>query len=169
MYLWQVRNLLIESIFDLIKLYKSSLSWMLHDIWYEHMHWHPPFIRQYTNLWLCYRNGPYYLVWPFFNKFWEVYIKHFNVCHMPTGNAYSSGHLVLPNLEPAYVLTVDTGDTCNFFPDLTLLLITGFRRVSVTGVAWTLTLSGIWSCPILDLHTFYYWDQSLHTLSCSGL
>ena len=39
---------------DLIKQYEVPLSRMLHDILdYDHLQWHPPLIRHYTNCWTC--------------------------------------------------------------------------------------------------------------------
>ena len=49
---------------DLIKQYDVPLSRMLHDILDDdHLQWHPPLIRHYTNVW------PYYWSWPY-NRIW---------------------------------------------------------------------------------------------------
>ena len=49
---------------DLIKQYEGPLSRMLHDI-LDHVQWHPPLIRHYTNFWPYYWSGPYYRIWLF--------------------------------------------------------------------------------------------------------
>ena len=49
---------------DLIKQYEVPLSRMLHDILDDdHLQWHPPLIRHYTNFW------PYYWSWTY-NRIW---------------------------------------------------------------------------------------------------
>ena len=49
---------------DLIKQYEVPLSRMLYDILDDdHLQWHPPLIRHYTNVW------PYYWSWPY-NRIW---------------------------------------------------------------------------------------------------
>ena len=51
---------------DLIKQYEVSLSQMLQDILDDnHIQWHPPLIRHYTNYWPCYWFRPYYRIWLF--------------------------------------------------------------------------------------------------------
>ena len=53
------------------------LSQMLRDILeQDHMQWHPTLIKHCTNVWLCYLCGPYYRVWPFYQKLREVTIEH---------------------------------------------------------------------------------------------
>ena len=81
---------------------------------------------------------------------------------MPTGDAHSSGHLVLSNLGRTYALNVETSDTQSYitpthdiFLDLTfiffdLLLNIGFHRTSATGEACRqgmLTHPDTWSIP----------------------
>ena len=88
---------------------------------------------------------------------------------MPTEDAYSSGHLVLPLSGLAFVLLVETSDTkyrldiipvCDLITGLNILLnltshqILCFHRASATGVACrqgTLTPPDTWSCPTLGL------------------
>ena len=54
---------------DLIKQYEVPLSRMLHDILDDdHLQWHPPLIRHYTNFW------PYYWSWPY-NRIWLYLIE----------------------------------------------------------------------------------------------
>ena len=51
---------------DLIKQYEVPLSRMLHDILDDdHLQWHPPLIRHYTNFWPYYSSWPYYRIWLF--------------------------------------------------------------------------------------------------------
>ena len=51
---------------DLMRQYEVPLSRMLHDILDDdHLQWHPPLIRQHTNVWPFYRSGPYYRIWLF--------------------------------------------------------------------------------------------------------
>ena len=51
---------------DLIKQYEVPLSRMLHDILDDdHLQWHPPLIRHYTNFWPYYWSWPYYRIWLF--------------------------------------------------------------------------------------------------------
>ena len=84
---------------------------------------------------------------------------------MPTGDAYSSGHLVLPLCGLAFVLLVDTSDTMyrldiipvcdiitelDIFTEFDILPDIGFNRASATGVACrqrTLTPPDTWSRP----------------------
>ena len=48
---------------DLIKRYQVPLSRMFHDILDDdHIQWHPPLIRHYTNCWPCYWSRPYYRI-----------------------------------------------------------------------------------------------------------
>ena len=50
----------------LIKQYEVPLSRMLHDILDDdHLQWHPPLIRHYTNFWPHYWSWPYYRIWLF--------------------------------------------------------------------------------------------------------
>ena len=52
---------------DLIKQYEVPLSRMLHDILDDdHLQWHPPLIRHYTNFWPYYWSWPYYRIWFFY-------------------------------------------------------------------------------------------------------
>ena len=64
---------------------------------------------------------------------------------MPTGDAYSSGHLVLSLCGLALHLLVETSDTlyrldiipvCDIITELDILTDIGFHRASVTGVAY---------------------------------
>ena len=49
---------------DLIKQYEVPLSRMLHDILDDdHLQWHPPLIRHYTNVRPYYWSWPYYRIW----------------------------------------------------------------------------------------------------------
>ena len=51
---------------DLIKQLEVPLSRMLHDILdNDHLQWHSPLIRHYTNFWPFYWSGPYYRIWLF--------------------------------------------------------------------------------------------------------
>ena len=51
---------------DHIKQYKVPLSQMLHDILDDdHLQWHPPLIRHYTNFWPYYWSRPSYRIWLF--------------------------------------------------------------------------------------------------------
>ena len=51
---------------DLIKQYEVPLSRMLHDILDDdHLQWHPPLIRHYTNFWPYCWSWPYYRIWLF--------------------------------------------------------------------------------------------------------
>ena len=51
---------------DLIKQYEVPLSRMLHDILDDdHLQWHPPLIRHYTNVWPSYWSWPYNRIWLF--------------------------------------------------------------------------------------------------------
>ena len=46
--------------------YWDLIKQMLHDILDDnHIQWHPPLIRHYTNFWPCYWFGPYYRIWIF--------------------------------------------------------------------------------------------------------
>ena len=46
---------------DLIKHYQVVLSQMLHDILeHDHIQWHPPLIRHFTQSWPWYRTRPYH-------------------------------------------------------------------------------------------------------------
>ena len=48
---------------DLINQYEAPLSRMLHDILDDdHLQWHPPLIRHFTNFLPFYRSGPYYRI-----------------------------------------------------------------------------------------------------------
>ena len=61
---------------DLIKQYEVPLSRMFHDILdNDHLQWHPPLIRHYTNFWPYYWSGSYYRIWPF-TQLREVSIEH---------------------------------------------------------------------------------------------
>ena len=86
-------------------------------------------------------------------------------CGMPTGDAYSSGHLVLSFLGLAFVLLVETSDilyrlditpVCdiiiglNIITEFDILLKISFHRASATGMACqqgTLTPPDTWSRP----------------------
>ena len=101
---------------------------------------------------------------------------------MPTGDAYSSGHLVLSLLGLAFVLLVETSDILNRI-DIILDcdIITGlniitesdispnidFHGASATGVAFqqgTLTPPDTWSLPFGTCKCSTCWDQSLSEL-----
>ena len=61
---------------DLIKQNEVPLSRMLHDILDgDHLQWHPPLIRHYTNVWPYYWSWPYYRIW-LFTLLREVSIEH---------------------------------------------------------------------------------------------
>ena len=88
-----------------------------------------------------------------------------DLCGMPTGDAYSSRHLVLFLLGLALVLLVETSETlyrldiipvCDIIPGLDIITESdispniGFHRASATGVACqqgTLTRPDTWSRP----------------------
>ena len=92
---------------------------------------------------------------------------------MPTGDAYSSGHLVLSLLGLAFVLLVENSDilyrldiipVCDIIPGLNIITESeispniGFHRESASAVACqqgTLTPPDTRSCPFWDLHLFY--------------
>ena len=60
----------------LIKQYEVPLSRLLHDILDDdHLQWHPPLIRHYTNFWPYYWSGPYYRI-SLFTLLREVSIEH---------------------------------------------------------------------------------------------
>ena len=48
---------------DLIKQYEAPSPDILED---DHLQWHPPLIRHYTNFWPYYWPGPYYRIWLFY-------------------------------------------------------------------------------------------------------
>ena len=75
---------------------------------------HPISIR-YTRLWHYYQTEYFYWIWYFF-KYWFPYTIC-NGCCMPTGDAYSSGHLIPSHLGLAHVLLVET----NSFPELVVI------------------------------------------------
>ena len=80
---------------DFIKQHEVHLSRMLHNILDDdHLQWHPPLIRHYTNFWPYYWSGHYYRIWllPSCERF---PLNICNGCGMTTEDAYSSGHLVL--------------------------------------------------------------------------
>ena len=100
---------------------------------------------------------------------------------MPTGDTYSSGHVVLSFLGFAFVLLVETSDTIyrldilSFCDIITGLNITesdisrniGFHRAYATGVACrqgTLTPPDIWSRPFGTCICSTCWDQSFFEL-----
>ena len=86
---------------DLIKQYEVYLSQMLNDIlWPDHIQWQPPTDQT------VYRTRP-------FTEFWVVSINICDGCGMPTGEAYSSGHLVPSLLGFAYVLLIETNPFLN--------------------------------------------------------
>ena len=93
---------------DLIKQYEVPLSRMLHDILDDdHLQWHPPLIRHYTNFWSFYWSGPYNRIW-LFTELREVSIEHLQRVRMPTEDAYSSGHLVLSHFGNCKCCNVET-------------------------------------------------------------
>ena len=98
---------------DLIKEYEVSLSQMLNDIlWPDHIQWHPLLIRLCTELDLL----------PNFEWFpWSIC----DGCGMPTGDAYSSGHLVpsLLDLHMFFLLRPILFRTCRYFTGLCSLNI----------------------------------------------
>ena len=52
---------------DLIKQYEIPFTRMLHAILDDdHLQWHPPLLRYYTNFWPYYWSGPYYRIWRFY-------------------------------------------------------------------------------------------------------
>ena len=93
---------------DLIKQYEVTLSRMLHDILDDdHLQWHPPLIRHYTNFWPYYWSGPYYQFGSLPN--YERFPKNIcNGCGMQTEDAYSSGHLVLSHFGTCKCSNVET-------------------------------------------------------------
>ena len=153
---------------DLIKQYEAPLVRMLHNTLEDnHIQWHPPLIRHCTNLW------PYYWLdliteFDFITEYrfpWGIC----NGCGMPTGDAYSSGHLVpsLWDLHMFYVLRPILFRTCRYFTGLCSSNIPRYfldfafyqiawslhRRVA-TGAACqerTLTPPDTWSCRALGL------------------
>ena len=62
---------------DLIKHFEVPLSKMLHDILgHGHLQWNPSLIKHYTNFWIYHRTGPYYQVWPYYQRsIYGLYIK----------------------------------------------------------------------------------------------
>ena len=95
---------------DLIKQYEVPLSRMLHDILDDdHLQWHPPLIRHYTNFLSFYWSGPYYRI-RLFTEMQEVSIEHLQpVRHANRGrDAYSSGHLVLYHFGTCKCSNVET-------------------------------------------------------------
>ena len=60
---------------DFIKQYEAPLSRMLHILDDDHLPWHPPLVRHYTNTWPFYWSGPYYWIWHF-TSLREVSIEH---------------------------------------------------------------------------------------------
>ena len=50
-----------------LNIMKLSLSKMMYDIFgYDHVQWHPPLIRTFTESWPCYRPWRYYWTWPYY-------------------------------------------------------------------------------------------------------
>ena len=104
---------------DLTKEYEGPLSRMLHDILDDdHIQWHPPLIRHYTNFLNRYWSGPNYWI-RLFTLLCKVSIEHIcNGCGIPREDAYSSGHLVLSHFGTCMCSYVETDFswTC-LFPD----------------------------------------------------
>ena len=84
--------------------HEVPLSQMSHDILEDdHMQWHSPLIRHYTNLWPCYQTRPNYWTWLFPNCERFSY-DMCNGCDMPI----SRGRLLLriPGHVPLWDLQV---------------------------------------------------------------
>ena len=100
-------------------------SQMLNDIlWPDHIQWQPP---TYQTL---YRTRP-------LTKIWEVSIEHLRRVCMPTGDAYSSVHLVpsLLDLHMLYLLRPILFQNCRYF--------TGLCPSNILGTFSILPLSSI--------------------------
>ena len=145
---------------------------MLHDILHDdHIQWHPPLIGHYTNFWPL-------LIWtllPNLTFYLIVQGFHRNICNgcgMPTEDAYSSGHLVLPLSGLVFVLLVETSDTkyrldfmpvCDIFTRLNILLNLTYHQILVSiehlQRVWhadrgRLLLRTPGPVPLWDLHVF---------------
>ena len=103
---------------DLTKQYEVPLSWMLHDILDDdHIQWHPPLIRHYTNFWplliwtLLPKSNFYLIVQGFYRTFATgVACQQRTLTHSDTWSCPCLGHacvLMSRPISPEIVLFPD--------------------------------------------------------------
>ena len=105
---------------------------------------YPISIRHYTSLW-HYLPGLTFLLNPTFHQI-LVFIEHRNGCDMPTGDAYSSGHLVLSHFGTCMCSNVETKSLLN----LSCLQTLKFEHPSVL-----LFCSGLNQLKFCEIFIFY--------------
>ena len=117
---------------DLAKQYEVRLFRMFYDILEDdHIRWHPPWTRHYTNLW-PFTDLNLITEFDFLPNCVEFPWNICNGCGMPTEDAYSSGHLVLSHFGTCMCSNVETN------------------------LSWTCLVSGLWvSIQVVPLAHLY--------------